>query len=194
MLFIMRCFVCREGTGIDMCIKNFTAAILEYFTAVLIICMPQFVLNFIKASPTVSEEGIVWLIEEGAVLLYLMGFLSGTICLLNAFSWSKYYILSENGIAICIFGFQYRYVHWGEVFDIMIGPDPFIRRGRDTVLLNCQAGCVYRPQDPGAGSAYEKNFYRDLYRGRIIRFPCCGKRLDAVVALLKKYFDGEIWR
>ncbi len=166
---------------------------LSYFVSS--VCAFVFALIFLFGAPmfmeTVKSDPTKPNVTDVIVPLNVLFYFGGGVFLYIAFIDAKYSILAEEGISLCILGITYRKVLWGNIFDVTLGPDPFEKYTTRTLLLNCRPDIKYYPQNRTGASMYEKAFYKDLFRGKIIRLRC-GKKLDSVLMLLNEYVSKDV--
>ena len=166
-------------------ISHFSSSICLLVLSVILLLSPVFMMQLIQSDPSIQNA------EDTSILIHLL-FHIGCVTLLGMSLWeAKYYILTEQGISICLLGVAYRKVQWNNIFAITIGPDPFQKYTSQTLLLNCQQNKEYYLQNKIGSSMYEKDLYEDIFRGHVISLRC-GKKLDSVLAMLRQYVSEDI--
>lgn len=168
-------------------ISHFISSMCAFVFALIFLLGAPMFMEAVKSDPTKPN------VTDVIVPLYSLFYFGGGVFLYIAFVEAKYYILTMEGISVCLLGITYRKVKWDGIFDVMIGPDPLQKYTTQTLLLNCQPGKKYRPQNCIGSLMYEKSLYRDLFRGKVICLRC-GKKLDAVLVLLNKYISEDVMR
>ena len=169
-------------------ISHFGSSACLLFLAILFSISPPFVMVFLQSDA--SKQNV----EDVAIFVYIYFYVVSAFLLYSAVWELKYYILNQEGISIYFLGVVCRQVRWESIFDVMIGPDPFQKYTTKTLLLNCQPGRKYRPQENCViGSMYEKSFYKDLWRGNVICLRC-GRKLDSVLTLLNECLSEDVVR
>lgn len=163
-------------------ISYFDSAAFCFILALIYLLIAPIVIGTVKSEPNGADV---------IVPLCLLFYGGVGVWLCFAIREVRYYILTVEGISVCLLGITYRKVKWEDIFDIMIGPDPLIRATPQTLLLNCLPEKKYRPRMDGISFKYEKSFYKDLGRGKIIRL-CCGKKLDSVLMLLDECVSEDV--
>ena len=172
-------------------ISHFSSAVSAFVLALIFLLGAPFLVKIVTSDSTKTIGA------DEIALLYFLFYLGVGVFLFFSFWEAKYYILSEEGIRVCLLGISYRKIKWETIFDVMIGPDPLQKYTTQTLLLNTQLGKKYSPKTGALSSLrdlssmYEKAFYKDLYRGRIICLRC-GKKLDSVLVLLNKYVSADV--
>lgn len=173
-------------------ISHFTSSVCAFVLAFIFLLGAPILIESVKDDPT-KAIGV-----DVIVALYFLAYLGAGVFLCIAFMEAKYYILTEEGISVCLLGIAYRKLKWENVFDVTIGPDPLQKYTVQTLLLNTQPGKKYSPRigTPSSlreleFSMYEKSFYKDLCRGRIICLRC-GKKLNSVLMLLNEYVSEDV--
>lgn len=173
-------------------ISHFISSVCAFVLALIFLLGAPMLAETIKADQS-KPNG-----EDVIVPLYFLVYFGVGVFLYIAFMEAKYYILTAEGISVCLLGITYRKVRWDNIFDVTIGPDPLQKYAAQTLLLNCQPGKKYRPRigTPSSlrefeSSMYENSFYKDLCRGRIICLRC-GKKLDSVLMLLNECVSEDV--
>lgn len=172
-------------------VSHFVSAMCAFVLALIFLLGAPMFIEAVKSDLTKPN------VPDVIVPLYLLFYFGGGVFLFIAFMDAKYYILTEEGISVCLLGITYRKVKWENIFDVTIGPDPLKKYTTQTLLLNCQPEKRYCPQNCIGSSMYNKSLYKDLFRGKIICLRC-GKKLDAVLMLLNRYISEDVmqqmWR
>lgn len=166
-------------------ISHFASAVCAFVLALIYLLGAPIFVEFVTSDPS-KQSG-----TDVIVGLYILAYCGAAAFLFISFMEAKYYILTEEGISVCLLGVTYRKLEWKNVYDVTIGPDPLEKYSAQTLLLNSQPGKKYCPRMGTTSSLYEKSFYKDLSRGRIIRLRC-GKKLDSVLMLLNEYVSEDV--
>ncbi len=161
-------------------ISHFGSSICIFLLSLIYLLGAPLFIEVIKSDVTKPN------VSDVIIPLYLLFYFGGVVFLCFAFISAKYCVLDENGILLCFLGITYRKIAWSNIYDVMVGPDPFGKYTNKTLLLNCQPEIKYRPHNHAVPAIYEKSLYKDLFRGKIIRLRC-GRKLDAVLILLNEY-------
>ena len=166
-------------------ISHFTSSVCAFVLALIYLLGAPILVEAVKSDPSKQSGAVV------IVGLYILAYWGAGTFLYFAFMAAKYYILTEEGISVCLLGVTYRKLEWKNVYDVTIGPDPLEKYTTQTLLLNSRPGIKYSPRMGTTSSLYEKSFYKDLSRGRIICLRC-GKKLDSVLMLLNEYVSEDV--
>lgn len=173
-------------------ISHFTSSVCAFVLAFIFLLGAPILVETVKSDPS-KQNG-----ADVIVALYFLSYLGVGVLLCIAFMEAKYYILTEEGISVCLLGISYRKLKWEKIFDVTIGPDPLRKYAGQTLLLNSRSEKKYCPQigTPSSlrelgSSMYEKALYKDLCLGRIICLRC-GKKLDSVLMMLHEYVSEDV--
>lgn len=173
-------------------ISHFTSSVCAFVLALIFLLGAPILVEAVKSDPSKQSEADV------IVALYFLAYLGVGVFLCIAFMEAKYYVLTKEGISVCLLGISYRKLKWENIYDVTIGPDPLRKYAVQTLLLNSRPGKKYYPRigtpsslrEPGS-SMYEKSFYKDLFLGRLICLRC-GKKLDSVLMLLNEHVSADV--
>ena len=166
-------------------ISHFTSSVCAFVFALIYLLGAPILVELAKSDSTKT----VGAIEQ--IGLYFLAYLGAGCFLCIAFMEANYYVLTEEGISVCLLGITYRKLKWENIYDVTIGPHPLQKYTPQVLLINSPPGKKYCPRIGAGSSMYEKSFYKDLFRGNIICLRC-GKKLDSVLMLLNEYVSENV--